>query len=105
MPKPTRTYPITLESLTAYQQSAMRNAVALAEEAQLLYEAGHDARTYFLAEAAIEEAGKAAKAPCRDHGCATPARRPLGLAGRPAAALPVSTCCAPMFWITLLWRA
>ncbi len=34
----------TLESLTAYQQSAMRNAVALVEEAQLLYEAGHYAR-------------------------------------------------------------
>ena len=32
MRKPTRTYPITLESLTAYQQSAMRNAVALVED-------------------------------------------------------------------------
>jgi AbiV family abortive infection protein len=60
MRKPTRTYPITLESLTACQQSAMRNAVALAEEAQVLFQAGHYARTYFLAEAAIEEAGKAA---------------------------------------------
>jgi AbiV family abortive infection protein len=60
MRKPTRTYPITLESLTAYQQSAMRNAVALIEEAQLLFQAGRYARTYFLAEAAIEETGKAA---------------------------------------------
>lgn len=60
MRKPTRTYPITQESLTAYQQSSMRNAVALVDEARALYEAGHYARTYFLAETAIEEAGKAA---------------------------------------------
>jgi AbiV family abortive infection protein len=60
MRKPTRTYPITLESLTAYQRSAMRNAVALVDEAQVLFQAGHYARTYFLAEAAIEETGKAA---------------------------------------------
>lgn len=60
MKKPTRTYKITLESLTAYQDAAMRNAVALVEEAKVLLEAGHYARAYFLAEAAIEEAGKAA---------------------------------------------
>jgi AbiV family abortive infection protein len=60
MRKPTRTYPITLETLTAYQQAAMRNAAALLEEAQALFQGGHYARAYFLAEAAIEETGKAA---------------------------------------------
>lgn len=60
MKKPTRTYPITLESLATYQLAAMRNAVALVEEAQVLLKAEHYARAYFLAESAIEEAGKAA---------------------------------------------
>jgi AbiV family abortive infection protein len=58
--KQVRTYEITLENLAAYQSAATRNATALLEEARLLLNAGHFARAYFLAEAAIEETGKAA---------------------------------------------
>jgi AbiV family abortive infection protein len=60
MKKPTRTYPITLETLSNYQAAAVRNAAALMKEADVLYKVGHYARTYYLAEAAIEETGKAA---------------------------------------------
>lgn len=60
MKKPTRTYPITIETLTAYQAAAVRNSAALMKEAGVLYEAGHYSRTYYLAEAALEETGKAA---------------------------------------------
>lgn len=60
MKKEPRSFPLTIETLTNYQAAAVRNAAELMREAGLLFQAGHYARTYFLAEAAIEEIGKAA---------------------------------------------
>lgn len=51
--------PLTFELLDGYQKAALANAESLLAEARLLLTAGHFARAYFLAVAAIEEIGKA----------------------------------------------
>lgn len=57
--KPSRLPKLTADSLQPYVAAAIENAIALIQEATLLLKAGHKARTYFLAVAAIEEIGKA----------------------------------------------
>jgi AbiV family abortive infection protein len=55
-------FKFTVELLKNYSTAALQNAAELLEEATLLSENGHAARTYFLAVASIEETGKALQA-------------------------------------------
>jgi AbiV family abortive infection protein len=63
MPKTrSRGHELTPEALRSYRDAALGNAEALLEEARVLLTAGHHARAYFLAVAAVEEGGKAVQA-------------------------------------------
>ena len=55
----THTPKMTAELLRSYSEAALRNADELLVESSLLHNHGHNARSYFLAVACIEEAGKA----------------------------------------------
>lgn len=54
-----RAYALTHVLLEAYQTASLANARELLDEARLLLDNSHFSRAYFLALAAIEEAGKA----------------------------------------------
>ena len=60
--KKPRGYPLSVDLLAKYRDSALANSEELLAEASLLLAAGHHARSYFLAVAAIEEVGKAVQA-------------------------------------------
>ena len=55
----TNTFRYSAQLLAEYSNAALANAEDLIAEAQLLYDNGHFARSYFMAVAAIEEIGKA----------------------------------------------
>lgn len=60
--KKPRGYALSVELLAAYRDAALANAEELIAEAELLLQADHYARAYFLGVAAVEEVGKAVQA-------------------------------------------